>query len=235
MKSTKKVLSVILIYAIIAVLLIVSTLAIPFAKSPASWVAFGFAIASIVGGCAITMFAFGRTQTFKSKLYGYPVFKIGLIYTIVQLVATIVLYIIGALVTVPFWVGLVVSVPILGLAAIGVIATDNARDLVEEVDEKLSYATKAIKRFNIDIADILDACGDEGVRASLKKLADRFKYSDVVSTDETAPIEEQIQNEVDELKIMIQTENPEALLEKIEVISKMLSTRNRKCEDSKRN
>ena len=65
----------------------------------------------------------------------------------------------------------------MGAAAIGVITTDNARDFVETVDDKTTYATKTIRKFNVDIADVLDLCKDSTVRVSLKKLVEKFKYS----------------------------------------------------------
>ena len=235
MKSTKKAISIVLIYAIVAVLLIVSTLAIPFKKPAASWVVFAFSLVSLAAGCGVTIFAFGKSSTLKSKFYGYPVFRIGVIYTIVQLVITLPIYIIGAFVNVPCWIGLSISILVLGLAAIGLIATDNARDYVESVDEKTITVTKNIREFQIDIADVLDMCKDDNIRTPLKKLVDKFKYSDIVSTDDTATIEEQIRYEVDELRNMIATESAEIIIAEIEKITNLLSSRNRLCENSKRN
>lgn len=234
MKSTKKVISIILIYAVIAAFLTVSTITIPFQKPAASWVAFAFSLISLIAGCGVTLFAFGKKDVLKSKFYGFPVFRIGVFYTIAQLVVALLIYIVGALVNLPYWIGLSISLLIVGLAAIGVIVTDNARDCVEAVDEKNISVSENIRRFQIDLADILDMCKDEDVLVALKKLAEKFKYSDVVSADETATVEEQIGHEVDELRNMMATESSEIIIDKIEKITKLLSSRNRLCETSKR-
>lgn len=234
MKLNKKALSIISIYAIITIIFTICTLAIPFEKSSASWVAFAFALMSLVGGCGITLYAFGKAPTLKSKFYGYPLFKVGALYTIIQLIVTLPIYIIGAFAEVPYWVGLALSILVTGAAAIGVIAVDNARDYVEAVDAKTISTTKSMSKFTVDIADTLDMCKDETIYASLKKLADKFKYSDIVSTAETVTIELQIKSEVEELKNMITSECAEVLLAKIELISNLLSSRNRICEASKR-
>ena len=233
MKLNKKVISIISIYAIIAVFLTVLTLAIPFQKPAASWVMFAFSVFSLIGGCGVTLFAFGKSDTLKSRFYGCPIFKVGALYTIIQLAVTLPIYILGAFVNVPYWVGLALSVLILALAAIGVIVAENVRDYVETVEDKTYTATKTITKFTLDIADVLDMCKDEAVYAPLKKLAEKFKYSDVVSTAETAEIEARIKNEVEELKLMITAESTDVLLAKIELISNLLSSRNRKCEKSK--
>lgn len=235
MKSSKRQQSVMIVYAIAAVVFVVLTLAIPFPKPAASWMMFAFTLVSFAGGCGITLFAFSKSDELKSKFYGYPVFRIGFLYTIIQLAFTLLVYIIGGFVDVPYWVGLALSVLLMGLAAIGVITTDTARDFVEETEAKTVVATRTIRRFQVDIADVLDMCKDQAVYPSLKKLVEKFKYSDIVSSDETAPVEEQIKVEINELRGMIATESTEVLLTKVEKISNLLSSRNRQCENAKRN
>ncbi len=234
MNLTKRKKSVIVAYTIATVVFVILSLAVPFPKPAAAWVMFAFSIVSLAGGCGITLFAFSKSEELKSKFYGYPVFRIGFLYTTVQLAITVLIYIIGSFVAVTYWVGLIVSVLLMGLASIGVITTDNARDFVEEIEVKTSVATKTIKKFNVDIADALDMCKDEAVYPSLKKLVEKFKYSEIVSSDETATIEEQIKTEIGELKNIITTESTDVVLAKVEKISNLLSSRNRQCENSKK-
>ena len=234
MKLTKRKKSVIIIYSIATIVFLILTIGIPFAKPAGSWMMFAFSIVSLAGGCGITLFAFSKSEELKSKFYGYPVFRIGSLYTIIQLALTVLIYIIGAFVNIPYWVGLVLSVLVAGLASVGVITVDNARDYVEETEEKIVFATKTIKKFNVDIADILGMCKDEAAYLPLKKLVERFKYSDIVSNDETAAIEEKIKLEIEELRAIISSEETDKIIAKIDVISNLLSTRNALCEQGKK-
>ena len=234
MKLTKRKKSVIIIYSIATIVFLILTIGIPFAKPAASWMMFAFSIVSLAGGCGITLFAFSKSEELKSKFYGYPVFRIGSLYTIIQLALTVLIYLIGAFVNIPYWVGLVLSVLVAGLASIGVITVDNARDYVEETEEKIVFATKTIKKFNVDIADVLGMCKDEAAYLPLKKLVERFKYSDIVSNDETAAIEEKIKLEIEELRAIISSEETDKIIAKIDVISNLLSTRNALCEQGKK-
>ena len=134
MKLSKRQQSVVIVYAIATVVFVVLTLAIPFPKPAASWMMFAFTIVSFAGGCGITLFAFSKSAELKSKFYGYPVFRIGFLYTAIQLALAVLVYIVGGFVDVPYWVGLALSVLLMGLAAIGVITTDTARDFVEEIE-----------------------------------------------------------------------------------------------------
>ena len=233
MKLTKRKKSVIIIYSIATVVFLILTIGIPFAKPAASWMMFAFSIVSLVGGCGITLFAFSKSEELKSKFYGYPVFRIGSLYTIIQLAFTVLIYLIGAFVNIPYWVGLLLSVLVAGFASIGVITVDNARDYVEEVEEKFVFTTKTVKKFNVDIADVLGMCKDEAAYLPLKKLVERFKYSDIVSNDETAAIEEKIKVEIEELRAIISSEETDKIISKIDVISNLLSTRNALCEQGK--
>ncbi len=70
-------------------------------------------------------------------------------------------------------------------------------------------------------------------REPLKKMVERFKYSDVVSSDATAEIDDQIKPEIQALRAMLSSGTTEDLLAKIETISNLLSSRNRLCEMAK--
>ena len=79
-------------------------------------------------------------------------------YTVLQLVFSVSIYIIGGFVNLPYWIGLILSILLIGMAAIGVIATDNTRDYVEDVEDNTATVTRTIKKFNVDIAELLDIC-----------------------------------------------------------------------------
>lgn len=223
----KKSKSVITVYGIIAAVYILLYAVIPFSKPAGSWTMFVFSLISVAAGCYITLYAFNKGESLMSKYYGYPVFRIGGLYMALQLGLSIIIYIIGAFVKVPFWVGLLFSLLLGGAAAIGVIAADNARDIVEEIDDNTEEIIRNVRYFNIDIMDILDMCENEALIPSLKELADKFKYSDPVSVPETMEKEEQLKAELAQLRQMIADAPEEEVAKKIKLISNLLSSRNR--------
>ena len=233
MEFNKKRKSAVLIYSIVAFVFILLTLTIPFPKPAASWVMFVFTLISIFGGCAISIYAFGKSEELKSKFYGFPVFRIGFLYTIIQLALCLLVYLIGGFVNLPYWVGLMLSVLLIGAAAVGVIGVDNARDYVENIEDKTVVITRKIRRFIVDIEDIVDSNKNPEVYPPLKKLSEKFKYSDCVSSDATKTKEEEIEAEIENLRQIINSESPDVVLEKIEHIRNLLSSRNRICETQK--
>ncbi len=109
-----------------------------------------------------------------SKRYGFPIFKIAYMYPLVQFAVGVIICIIAAVIAVPYWVALILSLIILGAAAIGVIATDNARDIVDQTEAESERVTKATKMFNLNIASVLDLCNDAAVKKNLKRLLKVF-------------------------------------------------------------
>lgn len=225
--------SAIAIYAIVAIVFVILTLVIPFDKPAASWVMFAFSLLSMALGAGITIYAFGRPEKLMSKFYGYPMFKVGYIYTVAQLALTFLIYLIGAFVQTPYWVGVVLSIIPLGFVGIGCIAAENIRDYIEEIDNSTVEFTRKVKKFQIDISDILDLCENDSVREPLFHLVNKFKYSDPVSSLETKEVETHLSEELQELRVLLKEDDSEKILKKIKSISNQLSSRNRICESSK--
>lgn len=229
MKMNKPKKSAVVIYGIIAALFILLTVLIPFPKPASSWIMFAFSIISLAVGAGISLYAFGKPKDLMSKFYGYPIFRIGYLYTAAQLITTVILYAVGAFFNVPYWIGLLLSLIYTGAAGIGFIVADNSRDFIENIDVNTVNATKNVTRFQIDISDILDTCKDEKTREPLQNLVTKFKYSDPVSIEETKEIESEITKELKALKTSVSGKNTEATLVQIEKVVNLLNSRNRIC------
>lgn len=233
MKLDKKAKSTISVYAIILVVYVLTFLIVPFNKNAASWISFFFTIIAIVSSLFVCGCAFKAKETLVSKIYGFPIFRVGAIYALVQLAVGIVICFIGVFVAVPYWIALLFSIILLGAAAIGVIITDNTRDLIEEIDDSVKVETENVTFFQINIAGIVDICENTEVNADLEKLNELFRFSDPVTNDETREVEESIKTMLAELKTLVvdgSTDDIETLIKKI---TNALNERNRICKASK--
>lgn len=229
----KKNKSIISIYGILAFIYLLAFVIIPFPKNAASWISFAFTIISFVLSLGITVYVFGKDGELKSKIYGFPIFKIAYMYPLVQFIAGVIICIIAAFVDVPYWVALLLSLIILGFSAIGVIATDNVRDIIESSETEIDRVTKATKMFNLNIASVMGACTDSAVKKELEKLSEDFRFSDPVSNDATEDIENIIMEKLEILKLNIVSSSNEENIEKIAEIKNLLAERNRICKASK--
>ena len=233
-KLNKKSISMLIVYAIILVVYILAFCIIPFPKIAASYISFAFTIVSILASLGITAFAFKDDDALVSKIYGFPVFRIGYLYVAVQFVVGVIICIIATFVAVPYWVALLLSVILLGAAGIGVVATDNVRDAIQNIDNEVERVTKATKIFKLDIATIIDICEDAEVSKELNKLAEELKYSDPVSSEATEETETQLLEEIRILRLFVEADDKENALKQIRKTMNLLAERNRICKAFKK-
>lgn len=233
MKLDKKAKSTIAVYAIILFLYVLAFLILPFNKIAASWISFVFTVIAIVGSLLICGCAFKAKETLVSKIYGFPIFRVGVVYSITQLIVGIIICAIGAFVVVPYWLALLLSVLFLGAAAIGVIVTDNTRDLIEEIDDSVTVETENVTLFQINIAGIVDECDNDEVKAELVKLNELFQFSDPVTNDSTKEIEATITAMLSELKTIVVDGSTDDIKKLIKKLTNSLNERNRICKASK--
>ncbi len=230
MKLDKKSKSVIIVYAIILFAYILAFLIIPFNKNAASWISFVFTIISIISSLLVCGCAFKVKETLVSKIYGFPIFRVGAIYALMQLVVGIIICTIAVFIAVPYWIALLLSVILLGAAAIGVIITDNTRDMIEETDESVKVDTENVTFFQINIAGIVDDCENPEIKAELVKLNELFEFSDPVTNDSTKEIEENIKNMLAELKVLVADGDADDINAMIKKLTNALNERNRICK-----
>ena len=233
MNMNKKNKSIIVVYGILAFIYLIAFVIIPFPKNAASWISFVFTLVSFVLSLGVSLYIFGKDDEMTSKFYGFPIFKIAYMYPLVQFVVGVIICLIAAFVAVPYWVALILSLIILGVSAIGVIATDNARDIVEQTEAESERVTKATKMFNLNIASVLDLCTEPSVKIELEKLAESFRFSDPVSSDATEDIESTIMEKLENLKISISSSDSDESIAKITELKNLLAERNRICKVSK--
>ena len=233
MNMNKKNKSIIAVYGILAFIYLIAFVIIPFPKNAASWISFVFTLISFVLSLGVSLYVFGKEDEMTSKFYGFPIFKIAYMYPLVQFVVGVIICLIAAFVAVPYWVALILSLIILGVSAIGVIATDNARDIVEQTEAESERVTKATKMFNLNIASVLDLCTEPSVKIELEKLAESFRFSDPVSSDATEDIESTIMEKLENLKISISSSDSDENIAKITELKNLLAERNRICKVSK--
>ncbi len=224
----KSVLYTIIAFAAVLVVYCVAFLVIPFPKLAASWVEFGFTVLAICLSGAVFAYAFRRSV--KSKLYGFPLFKVALIYVAVQFAAGVVICVVAAFVNVPVWVSIVVSVPLLAFGTLGFVATDSAKSVVEQIDAATQSSTHTIEKLQTEVATIIDNCADANAREGMEKLAELLRYSDPVSCPETLELENDLVAKTAQLRDRVKENNFVEATALTNEIKTNLAERNRLCK-----
>lgn len=220
-------------FAIVLTVYCVLFLAIPFRKTASSWVSFAFTLLALCLCGAVLAYAL-RGKDIKSKLYGFPVVKVALLYAAIQLLAGIVMCVIAAFVDVPLWISIVIYILLLAAGALGFIATDSAKTAVEHIDDATITSTRTFARLQAQVAGIADNCSDAATRQKIMRLQENLRYSDPVSCPETESAENDLQLKIEQLATMVKNKSFDQAGAVVEDINTSLAERNRLCAMSKK-
>ena len=209
------------ILGILFALVSIIAFAVPTAKTATFWIAYVFTAAAFAAQIGIWKTALGKAETLKSKFLGFPVVHIGIVYAVIQVIAFAVFMFVP---TLPAWSAIVVCSVIAGISAVCMISADAGRDEIERVEAKVQKKVFYIRELQVDIELLADNESDAAVKTALAQLAERIRYSDPMSSEQLADLENKISSKVAELK---------ATSNKLEIITELTSLfdeRNKKCK-----
>ena len=120
MKLSKGKFQAILILAIVLAAYLLLAFVIPFAKTAVFWLALVFTLAAFGVQLYVLKLSFTKGKDARSKFYGFPIARIGVVYLIVQIVLSFLFMAIAKICAT--WIVVIVFVLLLAVAAVGVIA-----------------------------------------------------------------------------------------------------------------
>ena len=226
----------IILLGIVAAVYLVLALAIPFPKNNAAyWISFLFGLLAVGAQAYVMKTAFDKGEPLRSKFYGYPIAKIGVTYLAVQVVVSFLFMTMGFFFAVPAWLALVVCVLIAGVFSVGFISADIMRDEVERQDKQLVKDVKTMRALQSKTAFIVTQCTDNGLKPMLRELSEKFRFSDPVSSDALAEIENDLTATVDELQAAVMENDIDSAKVLCAKVAATLEQRNTMCKLNKMN
>lgn len=187
-------------YVVLGILLVlVSIIAfvIPTEKTGTFWIAYVFTAIAILAQTVIWKNALGKEDTLKSKFLGLPIVHVGIVYLVVQIVAFAVFTAVPAL---PIWSAIVACAVILGFSVIFMIAGEAGHGEIERVEAKVQKKVFFIKELQADVELLINRETNTEIRDALQQLAEKIRFSDPMSNDALAEVEEAITAKIAELK-----------------------------------
>jgi hypothetical protein len=226
MKMTRNTVSALIIFAVALVVFNVVAFALPFVHEALFWVGYGFTLFAIPFSAGAALYAMGR-EGLKSKFYGLPLLYVAWAYLIAQLVVG---FICMAIPVIPLWAALVVSVLLLGAAAIGLVAIDAGREVIEQIDKKVAEKVFYIKSLQVDVEMLAPRATDTTLVKALKELAEAIRYSDPMSSPQLAVLENRLEVKVAQLGEAVGAGDSAGAQALADELSLLLAERNRKCK-----
>ena len=217
----------VVVLGVLLVLYMLIAFLIPFVHTATFWVSFVFTLIAFGVVAASIYIAFIKNPDAKSRFYGFPIAKIGVIYGAVQLAAGLVLMALAAIV--PAWIAVLVYAVALGAAVIGLVSAEAVVSEIHVQDAKLKNNVALMRSLQSKINQIAAQSEDKGIKA----LAEEFRYSDPVSSDALAEIERDLAAVVDELQAAVVDGDGEAADKLCRKAAATLAERNRLCKLNK--
>ena len=217
----------VVVLGVLLVLYILIAFLIPFVHTATFWVSFVFTLIAFGVVAASIYIAFVKNPDAKSRFYGFPIAKIGVIYGAVQLAAGLVLMALAAIV--PARMAVLVYAVALGAAVIGLVSAEAVVSEIHVQDAKLKNNVALMRSLQSKINQIAAQSEDKGIKA----LAEEFRYSDPVSSDALAEIERDLAAVVDELQAAVVDGDGEATDKLCRKAAATLAERNRLCKLNK--
>lgn len=227
----KRQFQVIAVLATFLIMFSVIVFSIPFQKDAFFWICYIAEVLSVALQIPVFKLAYDNREELKSKVLGFPVFRVGYIYLIVQTIASIALIALnGILGNVPAWIAVTICILILGTAFICTITVDAARDEIEKIENEQNVSTRVIKKFIIDAEGLSDMTDNPDLKKQLNSLSDEFRYSDPVSAPELEEIESTLKNQMMSLRLLLSQNNVNEARKLTADIYNNLKERNRMCK-----
>lgn len=228
MKTSKNQIRSYIVLAILFAVIQVIVFAIPFDRKAAFWIGYVFAMVAILVQVYVLYTSFGQGGDAKSKFYGFPIAKIGVIYLMAQLVVSLIEMALAFVL--PGWIAVIVNVILLAIAAIGCIAAEGMRDEIVRQDDTLKKEVGNMRALQSMAASLVGLCQDEETKKILQDLSDEFKYSDPVSSEQTADQETELKFLVNEIQRALVDGDLEAAKSFCTRTKVSLAERNRICK-----
>lgn len=209
------------ILGILFALISIIAFAVPTVKTATFWITYVFTAAAFAAQIVIWKTALGKGETLKSKFLGFPVVHIGIVYTVIQVIAFAVFMFVP---TLPTWSAIVVCSVIAGISAVCMISADVGRDEIERVEAKVQNKVFYVRELQADIELLADSETNSNVKTALTQLAEKIRFSDPMSSEQLADLENKISVKAMELK---------TAANKVEIITELtslLDERNKKCK-----
>lgn len=200
---------------------------IPFAHTAAFWISYGFTVVAFFAVAASIYIAFIKNSDAKSRFYGFPIARIGVLYGGAQLVVSLIVMALSK--WIPWWIPTLVYAIGLGATVIGLVSAEAVVNEIKTQDVKLKKDVSLMRSLQSKISQIASQTDD----AAIKALAEEFRYSDPVSNDAITEVEADLAAAVDQLQASFVDGDNEAMAQLCRKATALLAERNRLCKLNK--
>lgn len=141
------------------------------------WISYVFMLIAFFDVAVVTSMLGATTTLPKDWLFGYPIVRHMTIYVASELFLSIA-FMISDTYKMNWSIALVAQMLLFAIHLIFIISCFLAKEIVEDIQEKVKVETTDFRLLQIDVEMIAKKATDEETKQAFKKLAEKIRYSD---------------------------------------------------------
>lgn len=206
---------------------------LPFHKNLIFIISYIFTMIAILLQIYVIQTAFYKGAGVKSKFYGFPIAKLGVIYLVIQLILGFAFMAIGSSLIIPVWIPIVLYIVILAAVMIGLIGTEAVRDAAAGQDEKQVRQTSRMREIQAKGKSLAERNTVSDAKKDLEKLAEDLRFSDPVSNESLTEIEDKLIGCLKQIEKAVADQDSEQIKLLCKEAERVLAERNQLCRMAK--
>lgn len=203
----------------------------PFSRNNDFWFAYVFGVIAVIAQLYFFRTAFTTGNSSRSRFYGFPIVRVGIIYLVLQIVASFAEMVLSE--HIPTWIVVGINAIILAFAVIGCVTVEMARDEVERQERQKKIDVSSYKELQTLINGMRVQCNNDELIPIIDDLCEAFKYGDPVSNEACADYEKELRELLISLQDAVMDNDQEGCKKLSVKIRATLMERNRICKISK--
>lgn len=173
-----------------------------------------------------TIIGFKKSQTAEGTFYGVPFVYSGMAtYILITVLSALALFLgFNSLLQI------VIAIIIFACAISKLLKKSTAREFIEKRGEQVKQQTAFIKSLTADAESLMARAKSDEMKAETKKVYEAIRYSDPMSNDALASIENQIQNEFNAFADAVKNNDIDLAKSSSNELVILINDRNKKCK-----
>ena len=169
-------------------------------KTGVFWMSYAF-VCIAFGVQIISMLLSFKGADTETVFMGIPLASLSLYYFFAAAFAGIVFM---AFRNAPFKLALAIQVIILAVYLVVAILSLMARDTVQQINDEVKESVREVKRLHVEVDSLLPLVTDPALKKAIRRVSETVKYSDPISTEAVADLDEQIREAINGLRIYVE-------------------------------
>lgn len=227
--KTKNTVAISLIYIILLGVFNLLVFTISKSRNDVFWLSYGFMTFAFVVQIVSMLLSF-KTADVETAFFGIPLASFSVYYLCAELaIGTLFMIFQQA----SFTLALVIQIVLLAIFLIIAIISVMSRDTVQSISDTIKENVVSLRSILIDVEMMMSDCSDPELKEKLRKLSEQIKYSDPITNEIVADVEQRICRKVSELRVYLENSQIEDAKQVCSELDRLFVERNKKLAASK--